>query len=121
MGFAGRVVIVAGDGERIEQIVPILLSADALVAVVSTGSATAAEAHARFRVDPSDADAWSRIVPHVEQRLGPIDAAVTTAAVHAYVRDLLEPDMQRRGHGGVLDVEAYGDVDEAVRTLATLL
>jgi NAD(P)-dependent dehydrogenase (short-subunit alcohol dehydrogenase family) len=120
MGFAGRVVVVAGDGDRMQRIASILLSADALVAVVSASSAVT-EAQACFRVDPSDPDVWARIVPHVEQRLGPIDAAVATTNIHRFVCGLLEPDMRRRGHGGVVDVDAAVDVDEAVRTLATLL
>lgn len=120
MGLAGRVVIVAGEGERIDQIAPLLLASDALVAVVANRSATA-DAHAWFRVDPADPTVWSRVVPHVEQRLGPIDAAVTTGDLHAPLRQLLEPDMLRRGHGGVLDVDAAADVDDALRLLATLL
>lgn len=120
MGLAGRVVIVAGMGDRIDQIVPILLARDAFVALVGRGS-VGTDASAWFRVDANDPDAWSRIVPHVEQRLGPIDAAATTTDVHSYVRELLEPDMCRRGHGGVIDVDAAADVDDAVRTLETLL
>jgi hypothetical protein len=118
--FAGRVIVVAGDSDRIDPITSTLLEAGAIVAVVTHASSSAA-AQAWFRVDPADPDVWNRVVPHVEQRLGPIDAAVTTTEIHALVRDLLEPDMRRRGHGGVLDVDAAGDVDEAVRTLATLL
>ncbi len=120
MGLAGRVVIVAGEGERIEQIVPILLAADALVALVASRT-TVTDAQAWFRVDATDPEVWSRIVPHVEQRLGPIDAAVTTSVVHGYVCELLEPDMRRRGHGGVVDVDAAAGVDDAVRMLETLL
>ena len=120
MGLAGRVVIVAGEGDRIARIVPILLAGDALVALVASSSPLT-NAHAWFRVEPSDPAVWSRIVPHVEQRLGPIDAAVTTGVIHSFVRDLLEPDMHRRGHGGVVDVDAADDVDDAVRKLETLL
>jgi hypothetical protein len=46
---------------------------------------------------------------------------VATTNIHRFVCGLLEPDMRRRGHGGVVDVDAAEDVDEAVRTLATLL
>ena len=120
MGLAGRVIIVAGESDRIDQMVPILLASDALVALVAS-STTAAGAHAWFRVAANDPDAWSRIVPHVEQRLGPIDAAATTTDAHSYLRELLEPDMRRRGHGGVIDVDAAADVDEAVRMLERLL
>lgn len=120
MGLSGRVIIVAGKGERLDKIVPILVSSDAFVAVVSSGSAGTA-AHAWFRVDADDPDVWSRVVPHVEQRLGPIDAAAATKDVHSYVRQLLEPDMRRRGHGGVVDLDAAADVDDAVRMLETLL
>jgi NAD(P)-dependent dehydrogenase (short-subunit alcohol dehydrogenase family) len=118
--FAGRVIVVAGDSDRIDPITSTLLEAGAIVAVVNRTSSSAA-VQAWFRVDPADPDVWSRVVPHVEQRLGPIDAAVTTTEIHGLVRDLLEPDMRRRGHGGVLDIDAAAHVDEAVRTLATLL
>jgi NAD(P)-dependent dehydrogenase (short-subunit alcohol dehydrogenase family) len=120
MGLAGRVVIVAGEGERIEQVTASLLAGDALVALV-TVTAAMTDAHAWFRVDPNDPSVWDRVVPHVEQRLGPIDAAVTTAGLHAQLTELLEPDMLRRGHGGVVDVDAARDVDDALRQLATLL
>ena len=120
MGLAGRVVIVAGEGERIERIVTSLLAAGATVALVAARSVVT-EAQAWFQVDPGDPDVWTRVIPHVEQRLGPIDAAVTTTDVHTRVRELLEPDMARRGHGAVLDVDAAADVDEVIRMLAALL
>lgn len=120
LAFAGRVIVVAGEGEHIDRAASTLLDADALVAVVSrTSSATTAAAW--FRVDPADPEVWDRVIPHVEQRLGPIDAAVTTSAVHQLVRRLLLPDLERRGHGDVVDVDTAADVDEAISRLSTLL
>lgn len=114
--LAGRVIIAAGEGERIDAVVAALLDGDALVAVVAQRT-SASHAPAWFRVDPTDPEVWQRVVPHVEQRLGPIDAAVTTADVHELVSGLLETDMRRRGHGAVIDVDAALDAADVVRSL----
>jgi hypothetical protein len=117
---AGRVFVVAGEGPVFDDVARALMSAGGLVAVVSRAS-TIDDAGASFRVDPTDVDAWERIVPHVEQRLGPVDAVVADIAVHALVLNVFAPDLRRRGHGDVVTVDGDAGADAVLRSLADTL
>jgi hypothetical protein len=117
--FAGRVLVVAGDAAVLDGVTQALLVAGALVAVV--GTAGREGAHVDFRVDPADADVWSRVVPHVEQRLGPVDGVVAWVTIHHLVSDVFEPDLRRRGHGAVVAVGADDDPADVLRQLADTL
>jgi hypothetical protein len=116
-GLVGRVFIVAGRSDTFAEVARLLAAEDALVAVVST-DAIGPEVAAHFRADHADAAVWERVVPHVEQRLGPIDAVVTDAAGRSSAERLVGPDLQRRGHGSVLVLDGDADADAVVRTLA---
>jgi len=117
---AGRVVIVAGNGAVFAAVAASLVAGEALVAVLSADS-VAAEVGAHFRGDPADPDVWGRMVPHVEQRLGPIDAVVTEAPGRANAEQCVAPDLARRGHGGILTVDADDNADAVLRTLVGTL
>ncbi len=114
--LAGRVFIVAGRGVTFTAVVRQLVAADALVALVSTDTAVP-EVAAHFRADHADPDVWARVVPHVEQRLGPIDAVVTDDSGGPIAERLVGPDLHRRGHGAVVVVEPTADADSVVMTL----
>jgi hypothetical protein len=118
--FAGRVFIVAGTAEVFVALAEALVGDSALVAVVSTGDSIPAAA-ASFRADHEDADVWQRMVPHVEQRLGPIDAVITDDAGREVADRLLGPDFRRRGHGDVVVVGTDSEVANVLRTLADTL
>ncbi len=70
--------------------------------------------------EPESAETWQRIVAQVEQRLGPIDAAVLglPAEQARLVRDTVTPDMSARHLGAVLDVEDSTDAGEILQLLA---
>jgi len=114
--LAGRVFIVAGRGETFTDVARLLVADDAHVAIVTTDAAVP-EVAAHFRADPADPDVWSRMVPHVEQRLGPIDAVVTDESGGPIAERLVGPDLQRRGHGAVLVAGPDADPDEIVKRL----
>lgn len=115
--LTGRVVIVAGNGGVFAAVAQALTAAGALVAIVTTTDAEGPEPAARFRADPADADVWDRVVPHVEQRLGPIDAVVTSEAAQAVAERRVGPDLARRGRGAVIVAEPDATVADIVRTL----
>jgi siroheme synthase (precorrin-2 oxidase/ferrochelatase) len=114
--LAGRVVIVAGRGDVFSAVARLLAADNALVAMVTTDAAVP-EVAAHFRADPADPDVWERMVPHVEQRLGPIDAVVTDNTGQAVADRLVGPDLHRRGHGAVVVVQPETDPDEVVGML----
>ena len=114
--MAGRVVIVAGHGSVFLAVAAALVADEALVAVLSTDSGVP-EVAAHFRGDPADPGVWGRMVPHVEQRLGPIDAVVTDSQARALADQLVAPDFARRGHGAILTVNDDADASDAVRML----
>ena len=118
--FAGRVFIVAGDAAVLGALAEALVGDSALVAVVSQIHLMPAAA-ASFRADHRDPDVWDRMVPHVEQRLGPIDAVITDEGGLEVAERLLGPDLRRRGHGAVVVVDADSDVADVLRTLADTL
>lgn len=114
--LAGRVFIVAGRGAVFEAVAQALVAGDAAVALVTT-DAPVARVAAHFRADHADPGVWERVVPHVEQRLGPIDAVVTDESGRASAERLVGPDLLRRGHGAVVVVEDGSDAETVVRTL----
>jgi NAD(P)-dependent dehydrogenase (short-subunit alcohol dehydrogenase family) len=114
--WLGRVLLVAGSGPVLDAVAAAGLAAGAYVAVVSTAFAVP-DAHAQVRADPTDPAVWDRVLPHVEQRLGPIDAVVCDAAAARVLAPLVEPDLRRRGHGSVL---VPGPADSAAEVLSRL-
>lgn len=118
--FAGRVFLLAGDGPALAAIADALTASDAFVAVVGSAPVTA-EPAAHFHADAADSQVWDRVVPHVEQRLGPIDGVLTEQAGHDIACRLVGPDLTRRGHGAVLLVGASDDAEQILRTLAGTL
>ena len=113
----GRVVVVAGTAGVLPDIADALVDAGAFVAFAAPGR-DAATAHAGFRVDPADPSVWPRIAPHVEQRLGPVDAVVCDGGCYDVIRPVFEPDLRRRGHGAVICIDADDDVSTIVSRLA---
>lgn len=126
--LTGKTAVVAGAAAWTCAVVDGLAANGMLLAVVAPDrdvvetSVTAAERHggAVFGVtaDPSSEQAWSRVRPHVEQRLGPIDVAVALGdgAVRAAVRQAMEPDMAARRRGVVIEViGAADDAGDAAR------
>jgi len=120
----GRVAVVAGDDAAVVPVCRLLLAAGASLAVVAPDRETVRDATTgaddlgitviAMAADASDAATWDRLVPHAEQRLGPIDIAVVIGgdALRDLAFDRLVTDMARRGHG--VFVEAGDNV--AVRT-----
>lgn len=108
----GRVVVVGGAAEVLSSVVTDLLAAGALVAVVSPVRGNEG-AHIAYAADPGDPDVWQRVAPHVEQRLGPVDAVVVDADTADLASAVFGPDLARRGHGVVM-VAADDDDPAAV-------
>jgi hypothetical protein len=115
--LAGRVFIVAGSGARLGEMADALAAAHALVAVVGS-IPIASEIAAHFHADPVDESVWERVVPHVEQRLGPIDGVITDESARSIGERLVGPDLRRRGHGAVIAVDDSSAVDDVLRLLA---
>jgi hypothetical protein len=118
--FIGCVFVVAGSAPVFGVVADALTAAGAAVALVGTATTTTDPA-ARFRADPGDADVWGRVVPHVEQRLGPIDGVVAGAEGRDIAEMLVAPDLARRGHGAVLAIADDADVSVVLTTLAGTL
>jgi hypothetical protein len=108
-------VIVAGDpGGILIDVVRALAANGALIAVVATDRGVVDAATAgldaqgfAMAADPMSETVWARIVPHVEQRLGPIDVVVTigtTATDRAVVAAAVVGDMAARRRGVVIEV-----------------
>jgi hypothetical protein len=67
-----------------------------------------------FCADPTEVDVWTRIAAHLEQRLGPVDAVVADSQSRDAAIATMADDLRRRGHGGVVAIDA-ADVVRAVR------
>ena len=94
----GHVVVVAGAAEELVELARRLVDAGSIVALVHPTSRCDTAA-ASVRADPTDVAVWDRVLPHVEQRLGPIDAVVTDEAAAATVGAVAVPELRRRGRG----------------------
>jgi len=68
-----------------------------------------------WRADPADAETWHRLYPHIEQRLGPVDAVVADPAALELVESVFRPDMLRRGHGAIVPISQADPAVEAIR------
>jgi hypothetical protein len=112
--LAGRVVVVAGDADTVGPIASALYDAGAAVALVALADAARLNVTVHMRADPSRADVWDRVTMHVEQHLGPVDAAVADDSAALAMTAALAGDLERRGHGGVVVVRAGDDVDVVV-------
>jgi NADP-dependent 3-hydroxy acid dehydrogenase YdfG len=114
--LAGKVAVVAGESSYLTDIVEALATNGALLAIVAPDRPTVDGAVSRaeqlatsvlgLTADPGDAAVWERITPHIEQRLGPIDVAVTIAAARTrrVIVNALLPDMAARQRGVVVEV-----------------
>src|SRR4051794_20924015 len=91
----GRVFVVAGRLPALTEVVDALTTAGSFVAFVSD-TLSAPTAAAFFRADPTDATVWERVAPHVEQRLGPVDAVVIDAGAQEVVTQAFGVDLKRR-------------------------
>lgn len=120
--LAGKAVVLAGtDGLVLGQLSTLLAGCRVAVAVVSPSRETVdavvqeCERHDLQGYgavgDPTDSALWQRVLPHVEQRLGPIDGVVVEGeAVAGPLVGLVSPDMRRRGRGVIVMVGRQVDV-----------
>lgn len=118
--FTGRVFVVAGQASALLEVATALTRQGALVALISMHT-DADEVAAHFRADPTDPGVWDRAVPHVEQRLGPIDAVITDEKARPVADRLVAADLARRGHGAVVTIGKDTTAEEVLRTLAGTL
>ncbi|HET7531428.1 MAG TPA: hypothetical protein VFJ98_10755 [Mycobacteriales bacterium] len=68
-----------------------------------------------WRANPADPSTWGRLAPHIEQRMGPVDAVVVDPAALEVVRATFGGDMRRRGHGAIVMLSAAEDPVQAIR------
>jgi hypothetical protein len=115
--LTGKTAIVAGDdGPTLVEVVRALAANAMLLAVVTSDRAIVDTAVAvadglgtqvfGMAADPASETAWARIVPHIEQRVGPIDVivAIGTAGDRSALADAVIVDMVRRHRGVVIEV-----------------
>lgn len=108
-------VVVAGDEATVGPIAAALHATGALVALVARAPAARDDVTVHLRADPYDDGVWDRVAMHVEQHLGPVDAVVADASAVEPVRRAFAADLRRRGHGGVVVVEAGDEASDVVR------
>jgi hypothetical protein len=132
--LAGMVVVLAAPAGGDETAngylaVPVgatLLAAGALLAAVTThthvidGLSRNAELHGvdapvSWRADPLDPATWERLYPHIEQRLGPVDAVLADPSALDIIEAVFRPDMLRRGHGAIVGLSGPTDPVEQLR------
>jgi hypothetical protein len=116
--LTGRVVVVAGAEAAVGPVAAALHSAGASVALVALAETARTDVTVHVRADPADADVWARVAMHVEQHLGPVDAAVADSSAEARVRDAFAADLRRRGHGDVVVVRPGDDIADVVTWVA---
>lgn len=114
----GRVAVIAGDGGEVVPVCRLLLSHGVSLLVVAPDREVVQRAVAEvgdpsltvvpITAEPTSPEAWDRLVPHAEQRLGPIDIAVAigSKALRDLTHDRLIGDMVRRGHGVFAESDA---------------
>lgn len=114
--LAGKVALVTGDHPGVVAIAATLAANGAPLGVITSERATvdaalaAAESTNAMGVvgDPGDPATWERVVPHAEQRLGPLDIVVAfdSPAQRQAVISATLPDMAARRRGVVIEVGA---------------
>lgn len=123
-GLSGRTAVVAAADPFFATVIATLLSAaGCLAAIVCPDPATVrrlneqASGAVGFAADPTDRSAWERILPHVEQRLGPIDAVIAAAGDNAesLLVELVGSDLAARRGVLVTVGESGTAVPEGVR------
>lgn len=114
----GRVAVIAGDGGEVVPVCHRLLSYGVSLLVVAPDRDAVQRSVAEFSdpsltvvpitADPASPEVWDRLVPHAEQRLGPVDIAIAIgpAAVRDLAYDRLIADMVRRGHGVFVECDS---------------
>jgi NADP-dependent 3-hydroxy acid dehydrogenase YdfG len=114
--LGGKVAVVSGDHHATTEVVAALAATGCAIAVVARDrtridSAVAAAESSGVAVfgvvsDPADEATWHRVVPHSEQRLGPLDVLVAlgTATTRAASIAAIAPDMAARRRGIVVEV-----------------
>jgi hypothetical protein len=115
--LTGKAAIVAGDdATAVVEVVRALAANGALIALVAEDRATVDAAVAvadgleaqvfAMAADPASEAVWQRLVPHVEQRLGPIDVVVAMgdATARAVLAAAVVADMAARRRGVVVEV-----------------
>lgn len=122
--LAGKVALVAGDFDGLVDLVTALAANDVPMCVVASernvvdAALAAAESSTGavmgITAPPADADTWQRVLPHAEQRLGPIDILVAAGSAPARVCVIgaALPDMAARRRGVI--VEVGGDLPGAL-------
>jgi hypothetical protein len=127
--LTGKTAIVAGDdAATVVEVVRALAANGALLAVVGDRAVVDAAVEVAMGLDaqvfgmaadPASAAVWARIVPHIEQRLGPIDVvvAIGDAASRRVLADAVVGDMAARRRGVVVEVgpDPVGPQDAGVR------
>ncbi|MBV9291604.1 MAG: hypothetical protein JO222_04075 [Frankiales bacterium] len=114
----GFVVLVAGDDPALTEVGGFLIGCGAFVAFVSQRRRLES-AQVSFAADPADPAVWERAVPHVEQRLGPIDGVVTDTSIAAVVEPYVADTFAQRHRGPV--VQFAGDIAAALTQLRATL
>lgn len=116
--LTGKAIVVAGDSRQLIEVVRGLAANAALLAIVAADREIVDEAVqvaesldatvVGMTADPTSPEVWARLAPHIEQRLGPIDAAVAigAAALRQAVAAALLPDMAARHRGMLVEVDA---------------
>jgi hypothetical protein len=123
--LTGLVVVVAGE---VASGAIALLTRGALLAVVTTDGAVVDGLERAavdlptgrvlaYRADPAATTTWERVAPHIEQRVGPVDAVVCDPSLLAVVTATFASDLRRRGHGAVGAVSRPEDLPAAVDRL----
>ena len=117
--LTGMVVVVAGSSPFFAELARAVTSRGALVATLAPQRDDSLAL--AYTGDPLDAEAWARIAPHVEQRLGPVDLVACDASTHRVVDPIFGPDLRRRAHGGVVVVRPDDGIVTALTTLTGTL
>jgi len=105
----GHVVVLATESDAANRASRLLRHGVLLAVVTTDGTGLDAVEALVFRADPADPATWDRVAPHIEQRVGPIDAALADPGALDAVRDAFEPDMLRRGHGAIVRLRPSED------------
>jgi hypothetical protein len=116
--LSGRVVVVAGSDGALGPVAAAIQRAGAAVALVAPAEVARTDVTVHIRADPRDEDVWERVTMHVEQHLGPVDAAVADESSAPSVSRALAADLRRRGHGDIVVVQPGDEPDVVVTKVA---